>query len=84
MGRVTSSIATSVVTEGLMLRCDRMAAAFSRGALVTTATGTEITSEHGHATISSAKARYVQVPESPPNASGTIATSNAARKTSGV
>ena len=46
----------------------------------TTATGTEITSEHGQATISSASARYSHVSASPPNASGTVASSSAARE----
>ena len=50
----------------------------------TTATGTEITSEHGQATISSASARYSQVPLSPPKASGTVASASAAANTSGV
>ncbi len=50
----------------------------------TTATGTEITSAHGHATMSSASARYSQVSRSPPRSTGTTASSSAAANTSGV
>jgi hypothetical protein len=50
----------------------------------TTATGMEMTSEHGQATMSSASARYSQVSRSPPSATGTTTTASAAAKTSGV
>ena len=44
-----------------------------------------MTSEHGHATISSASARYTQVSTLPPNSTtGTTATASAAANTSGV
>ena len=50
----------------------------------TTATGIEMTSEHGQATMSSASARYSHVSTSPPSATGTTATAIAAANTSGV
>jgi hypothetical protein len=50
----------------------------------TTATGIEMTREHGHATMSSARPRYVQVSKLPPSATGTTTSASAAPKTSGV
>ena len=51
----------------------------------TTATGMEMTSEHGQATMSSASARYTHVSKSPSkSATGMTATASAAANTSGV